>query len=153
MSQPGQEKKSKEIKIEARKVITPEQVLKNRRMMRLLHVVNAYGSLTEKALNHLVFMLKEKGLDLGYKFFKIGTAIASKDLKEDMLALLYVDFLETVGRAKKLRVTSAGREAIESHPLPEEESNMLKKLIDELRPQISSIDAEVELYHLSTRRR
>jgi hypothetical protein len=153
MSQSGQEKKSKEIKIETRKVITPEQVLKNKRMMRLLHVINAYGSLTEKALNHLVFMLKEKGLDLGYNFFKIGTAIASKDLKEDMLALLYVDFLETAGRAKKLRVTSAGREALESHPLPEEESSMLKKLIDELRPQISSIDAEVELYHISSRRR
>ena len=153
MPQPGQEKKSKEIKIEARKVITPEEILRNNRAVKLLYIINMYGSLTEKALNNLVFLLREKGYDLGYRFFRIGDAIASKDLREDMLALLYVDFIESVSRVKKLRVTTAGKEALENKLLSQDELNNLKKIVDELRPQISAIDAEVELYHISSRRR
>ncbi len=153
MSQPGHEKKSKEIKIEARKVITPEEISKNKRMMKLLHIIGAYGSLTEKALNHLIYIMKEKGLDLDYRFFKIGNSIASKELREDILSLLYVDFIETHGRAKKIRLTSAGKEVLEKNPLPEEEEERIHKLVEEARPQVSAIDAEVELYQMSSRRR
>ncbi len=153
MSSPGQEKKGKEIKFETRHVITPEQVMKNERTMKLLYIISLYGELTEKALNHFVYMLKEKGVDLGYQFFKIGDAVTSKQLREDMLALLYVDFLETVGRAKKLKLTGIGREALEEYILPEEEKEKIKKAIDEVRPQVAAIDAEVELFHISSRRR
>ncbi len=146
------EKKSKEIKIETRQVVTPEQVMKNERIMKLLYVIWLYGEISEKGLIHLVHELKEAGIDLGYKFFKIGGTITSKQLREDMLSLLYVDFVETVGRAKKLRITGMGKEALEKFKLPEEETEKLKKEIENLRGKIAAIDAEVELFHFPRRR-
>lgn len=152
MSSSGSEKKSKEIKFETRHVIKADQVVKNQRMMKLLYLIQTYGEISEKALNYLVYELKEKELDLGYGFLKIGNTITSKQLKDDVLALLYVDFLETVGRAKKFKVTSMGRESLEKTTLPEEDKEKIKKLVDEIRPKIASIDAEVELFHSTSKR-
>ena len=151
MSAPS-EKKSKEIKIETKHVVKPEDIVKNERIMKLLLIMDIYGDISEKGLINLVYELKEQGYDLGYSFFKIGDTITSKQLREDMLSLLYVDFVETIGRAKKLRVTGFGREALTKASLSEEERSKIKSLIDKIRPKIASIDAEVELFHTARRR-
>ncbi len=151
MSAPS-EKKSKEIKIEMKHVVKPEDVVKNERLMKLLFIMNLYGDVSEKGLINLIYELKEQGYDLGYSFFKIGSTITSKQLREDMLSLLYVDFVETVGRAKKLRVTSLGKEALSKISINEEEASKIKNLIDKVKPKIASIDAEVELFHTARRR-
>uniref|UniRef100_A0A7J3ZLG8 Uncharacterized protein n=1 Tax=Fervidicoccus fontis TaxID=683846 RepID=A0A7J3ZLG8_9CREN len=142
--------KRKELKLEVRHVITPEQVMKNERQARLLQVIQAYGDISEKGLIHLVYELKEHGIELGYTFSRIGNVITSKQLKDDILALLYVGFVETVGRAKKLRLTSMGQEALQKleTPAPEE----IKKGIEKVRAKIAAIDAEIELQHLSKRK-
>ena len=140
--------KRKELKLETRHVITPEQVVKNERQMRLLQVIQAYGDISEKRLIHLVYELREHGVDLDYTFSKIGNVITSKQLKDDILALLYVGFVETIGRAKKLRITSMGREALQKLETPEE----IKKAVEKVRAKIAAIDAEIELQHLSKRR-
>lgn len=152
MSTPGGEKKGKEIKFETRQIITPEQVMRNERLMKLLYIVGTYGEISEKALHTLIHDLKEAGIDLGYQFFKIGNVITSKQLKDDVVSLLYVDFLETVGRAKKFRVTGMGREALDKTSLPTEFVDKVKKKVEELRAKIAAIDAEVELFQRDRRR-
>jgi len=152
MSSAGGEKKGKEIKFETRHVITRDQVLKNERLMKTLLTINLYGDISEKALHTLVHDLKEAGIDLGYSFLKIGNVITSKQLKDDVISLLYVDFIESVGRAKKFRVTGMGKEALEQFSIDKEFLDKLKKKIEELRPKIAAIDAEVELSHRGRRR-
>ena len=152
LSTPSGEKKGKEIKFETRHVITPEQVTKNERLMKLLYIVNTYGDISEKALHYMIYELKEIGIDLGYQFFKIGNVITSKQLKDDIVALLYVDFVETVGRAKKFRVTGMGKEALEKASFSEEFIEKVKKKVEEIRPKIATIDAEVELSQRGRRR-
>lgn len=144
-SSSGQEKKSKELKLEAKQLITKEQVMQVPRLMKLLKLIDMQGEISEKGLNYLVFKLKDKGIDFGYKFFKVADAIVSKNLKEDIISLLYVEFLETVGRAKKLKLTSMGKEALSAVSLPENEIDEMKKAVEELKGEVAMIEAEVEL--------
>jgi len=136
--------KKKELKIEMRRVIAPEQVLKNRRQMQLLQIINEYGDISEKGLAYLLSELKGLGLDVGYSFAKIGGVPASKDLKDDVMALLYVGFLEVVGKSKKLRITASGKEALEKAAPVGLPAN-LKELIEKVRAKVAAVDAEVEL--------
>ncbi|AFH42396.1 hypothetical protein [Fervidicoccus fontis] len=154
MSAPSQEKKSKELKLEAKQLITRDQVMQNPKLMKLLKLIDIYGEITEKGLNTLIYKLKEKGIQFDYTFFKVGNAIVSKSLKEDILALLYVEFLETAGRAKKLKTTSIGKEALSLVRIPENEMNELKKAVEELRGEIAMVEAEVELQskHLGSKK-
>lgn len=146
MSQSGQEKKSKEFKLEPKLVITPEQVLSNDRIVKLLYLLEAYGEISEKACYHLIYELKQRGLDIGYTFFKLGDSVSSKQLREDITSLLYLELLETKGRAKKLVVTSKGKEELSKRlsQLPEDFKEKASKLVEEVRPVVASIDAESE---------
>lgn len=146
MSQSGQEKKSKEFKLEPKLVITPEQVLSTDRIVKLLYLLESYGEISEKACYHLIYELKQKGLDIGYTFFKLGDSVSSKQLREDITSLLYLELLETKGRTKKLVLTSKGKEELSKRQaqLPDEFKEKALKIVEEVRPIVASIDAESE---------
>jgi len=138
--------KSKELKIITRYVVTLKDVEKDPRKIKLLHIIKSYGEISEKALQYLVYHLaKDKGIDLGYKFLVIGNVPSSKELKEDMVALLYVGLIETNPKNKKLRITGLGKELLEKVSIPKEEADRIASAIEELRSRIQSIDAEVEM--------
>jgi len=146
LSQSGQEKKSKEFKLEPKLVITPEQVLSTDRIVKLLYLLESYGEISEKACYHLIYELKQKGLDIGYTFFKLGDSVSSKQLREDITSLLYLELLETKGRTKKLVLTSKGKEELSKRQaqLPDEFKEKALKIVEEVRPIVASIDAESE---------
>ncbi len=144
MSQPG--KGGKELKIVTRHPITVDDVRRDERKVRLLHIIRLYGEITEKALQHLVYELGQKGFDTGYEFSMIGGVPSSRSLRDSLIALLYTGLLETNPRNKKLRLTSTAlEEFLPTAKMPEEDLEKLKELIEDLRPKISAIDAEVEL--------
>ncbi len=145
MSKPS---KTKELKIITRHVVTIDDVAKDPRKLKLLYLVDALGEISEKALQYLVYWLKtEKQLDLGYEFLVIGNVPSSKELKMDIVALLYVGALETNPRNKKLRVTSVGKELLEKTVTEnlKPEFDRVVAAAKELEAKVKSIDAEVEL--------
>ncbi|MGB9725125.1 MAG: hypothetical protein ACP5LZ_03665 [Fervidicoccaceae archaeon] len=149
----GQEKKGKEVKFETKQLITREQVMQNQRLMKLLKIIDLVGEITEKGLNFLMYKLNERGISLGYKFFAVGNAVVSKSLKDDVISLLYVEFLETVGRSKKLRPTSMGKEALSMVQFQEPEIEEIKKAIEELKGELIMIEAESELGGMQRKKR
>ncbi|MGC9114419.1 MAG: hypothetical protein ACP5HH_00185 [Fervidicoccaceae archaeon] len=149
----GQEKKGKEVKFETKQLITREQVMQNQRLMKLLKIIDLVGEITEKGLNFLMYKLNERGISWGYKFFAVGNAVVSKSLKDDVISLLYVEFLETVGRSKKLRPTSMGKEALSMVQFQETEIEEIKKAIEELKGELIMIEAESELGGMQRKKR
>jgi hypothetical protein len=138
--------KSKEIKIITRQVITIDDIKKDPRKIKLLYIISVFGDISEKALNHLLYEMKQKGYDLGYSFTVVGRVPTSKELFNDTLALKYTGLVETNPR-RKLVVSSLGKEFLEKHlnMIDEKEREEIKKLIDELRVKIRPIDVEVEV--------
>ncbi|RLG87900.1 MAG: hypothetical protein DRO15_04075, partial [Thermoprotei archaeon] len=83
--------KSKELKVFSKRVITIDQIKRDSRKLRLLMIINILEEISEKALTHLIYLIqKEKGIDLGYKFFLVAGNPSSKQLLDDIFALLYV---------------------------------------------------------------
>jgi hypothetical protein len=146
--------RSKELKIITRHVITVKDIEKDPRKIKLLYIISQVGSISEKALQYLLYYMKEKGYDLGYNYVMLGSFPSSKEILNDTLALRYVGLLETNPR-RKLEVTSLGKEFLEKHKdiIPDEEKNQIKKLVEELRIKIAPIDAEVEMRTRPRRRR
>ncbi len=147
--------KTKELKIISRPVITIEDIKKDPRKLKLLYVINESGGLSEKALKYLIYYMKEAGYDLGYSFVMLGQTPSSRELHNDLVALLYVGLTETNPR-KKIVLTSQGKEFLEKHVLPiisDEEKDKIKKLVEELRVKVTPIDTEVELSLRRPRRR
>ncbi len=152
MSKPS---KSKELKIVTRHVITIDDIKKDPRKVKLLYIISVTGGISEKALQYLLYYMKEEGYDLGYKFVMLGTVPSSKEVLNDTLALRYVGLLETNPR-RKLVVTSLGKEFLDKEGdkyLNDDEKDQIKKLVEELRVKIAPIDAEVELMSRPRRRR
>lgn len=138
--------KSKELKIITRHVVTINDVLKDPRKIKILYLINEFEEMSEKALQYLVYWLKsEKNIDLGYDFLVIGNVPSSKDLKMDLVALLYVGALETNPKNKKLRITSIGKELLGKVNLDKEELDKIATNAKEYEAKVKSIDAEVEL--------
>ncbi len=138
--------KSKELKIIARQVVTINDVKKDPRKIKLLHIIGETKGISEKALQYLIYYMKESGYDLGYQFIMLGNTPSSKELHNDIVSLLYVGLIETDPR-RKLVVTSLGREFIDKNKdlLSEDEKQKIKKLVEELRIKVAPIDTEVEL--------
>lgn len=147
--------KSKELKVFSKQVITIDQIKKDVRKLKLLRIIDVLEEISEKALTHLIYLIqKEKGIDLGYKFFLVAGNPSSKQLLDDIFALLYVGLIETNPRNKKLRLTSIGKEFLEQvTTIPEEEFSPIKSAIEELKSKIQLVDAEVELLGSRSRRR
>ncbi len=143
--------KSKELKIVTRHVVTLDDVKKSEEKLKLLYVIKCYGEISERALHHLIYELKNAGLDLGYDFTVIGGVPTSKKLREDVIALLYVGLLETNPRNKKLRVTSLGNEVLEQCKVSEDFAKNAESAVESVRSKVMSIDAEVELATMLSR--
>lgn len=154
MSQKTGSGKSKELKIVTRHVITVDDIKNDPRKIKLLYIINTIGGISEKALQHLIYYMKDLEFDLGYNFIVLGTTPSSKMLHNDIVALLYVGLIETNPR-RKLVATSLGKEFLEKTKdvITDDEKETIKKLIDELRIKIAPIDMEVELSYRSKRRR
>ena len=142
MSAPG---KGKELKIIERKVITLDDVKKSKRMIIVLHIIKHLGEVSEKGLTKLIYEMKEKGVDIGYPVVKIGKVVGSKDLHQDLLDLMYLDLIEKVPNKNKLRITYNGDEFLQKHGLPDSEIKPILELVDQLKPTIEAIEAEVEM--------
>lgn len=143
--------KSKELKIVARHVVTLGQIEEDPMKLRLLFVMREFGELSEKALQHLVYHLRQKNVGLDYEFNFIGGVPSSRRLREDLMALLYVGLIETNPRTKKLRLTKSGEEFLEKRKDKVTEANEIRKGIEEVRTKIASLDAELELQALLER--
>jgi len=153
MSKPSSSK-SKEIKIITRHVITIDDIVKDPRKIKLLYIISEIKEISEKALQYLLYEMKEKEYDLGYTFTVVGKTPTSKDVLNDLLALKYTGLVET-NPARKLIVSSLGREFLEKHvdKISEEERETIKNLVEQLRVKIRPIDVEVEMRFRRSRTR
>ncbi len=139
----------KELVIIARPAVTLDQVKADPRKRNLLLVLLALEKLRgiyERSLAHLLYWLKtEKNIDLGYEFFLVGDTPTSKQLHEDLVALLYLGLAETDPRTKKLRITNDGKEFLKTVGYDEELLKKIEDAIEELKPKITTIEAQIEL--------
>ncbi|MCC6030593.1 MAG: hypothetical protein GU359_07805 [Desulfurococcales archaeon] len=136
--------KSKDLKIIARPVITIDQLKNNSKALRLLHLIYVLNKISEKNLLIVLKELKELGLDLGYELVSVVGNVVSKDLKEDLTALLYLGLLETRQQNRILSLTSLGKEFLEKN-LDKEFLEKVKSKIEEIKPKISILLAESEM--------
>ncbi len=137
MSQPT---KTKELKIITRKVVTLEDVKKNKRMLKLLHIIDHLKEISEPGLIHLLYEMKNAGVDLGYNFIVVANKPGSKEVHQDLLDLLYLNLVEKDPVRGKLRITSTGKEFLEKNGLPEEEVKPLLAAVDQAFPKIKFIE-------------
>jgi hypothetical protein len=145
MSQPS--KGTKDFKLVTFKVVTLDQVLKNERLMNLLYLLSKFKELNERTIYHLVHEVQEKGLNLGYSFFIVGGHPNSKQLKDDLVALMYVDLVEANPRTKKVKLTGQGLDIIEGYTkeLPADKKSLMDNIVDEIKKKITVLDNEVDL--------
>ena len=143
--QPATEK-SKEVKIIAKQVFTLSDIEKNPRALKLLYIINNVGSISEKALQYLLYHMRESGVDFKYAFTTIGGVPSSRELLNEILSLKYVGLLESLPN-RKIVLTGLGKEFLASrlNALSEEEKNLLNKVLEEAKPKIVPIDAEVDI--------
>ncbi len=146
--------KSKELKIVTKYVATLDDVKNDLRKLKVLYIINFFNDISEKALQHLIYNMKEHGYQLYQDFMVIGGTPFSKALKNDLMILLYVGLLETNVR-RKLSLTSLGKETLREclEKVPSIDKDSMLKLVNELKPKIALIDAEVELTFRGAKRR
>ncbi len=144
MSQPGSQTKSKELKLVTKQVVTSDSVKEDKRKLQLLYLISNFDGISEKALLYAISELKNKGLDLGYNIVTLGNNVTSPQVKDDLTALLYLGLLEN-DQAKTLKVSSNGKDFLESNPVDEAFKNQLTSLIQELKEKIKAIDEEQRL--------
>ena len=144
MSQPGSQTKSKELKLVTKQVVTSDSVKEDKRKLQLLYLISNFDGISEKALLYAISELKNKGLDLGYNIITLGNNVTSPQVKDDLTALLYLGLLEN-DQAKMLKVSSNGKDFLESNPVDEAFKNQLASLIQELKEKIKAIDEEQRL--------
>ncbi len=139
----------RELVIIARPAVTLEQVKTDERKRKLLTVLQALEKLKgiyERSLAHLLYWLKtEKGIDLGYDFLLVGDTPTSKQLREDIVALLYVGLVESDPITKKLRITNEGKELLKTVGIDEEFYKKVEEAIEEYKPKLTTIEAQIEL--------
>jgi hypothetical protein len=144
LSQPGSQTKSKELKLVTKQVVTSDSVREDKRKLQLLYLISNFDGISEKALLYAISELKNKGLDLGYNIVTLGNNVTSPQVKDDLTALLYLGLLEN-DQAKMLKVSSNGKDFLESNPVDEAFKNQLTSLIQELKEKIKAIDEEQRL--------
>ncbi len=148
----SQQTKSKELKITTKPVITLDHIKSNERAIKLLYIISKFGEITEKALIHLIKDLKEEGIDLKYNIVEIAGAPTSKELREELTALLYVGLVESIAPSKKINLTTQGREFLEKISIDSEFKSKVDPIIEKLKPKLSSMVAEAD-FGLVNRRR
>ncbi len=136
---------SKELRIVARPVATPEAVKKDPDKLKLLTIINHLQVISERSLNNLVHaLIKEKNVKFKYSFVLVDQIPSSKELSEDIRLLLYLGLIETEPVLRKLRLTSSGKEFLEQNKLDENTLNELLKAVEELKEKILSEERVTE---------
>ena len=144
----SQSKTTKEIKIVTRPVVTIDAIKRDSRKLKLLHIIDMIGQISEKGLTQLIYKLKDdKGIDLGYKFFSIAGMPNSKELLEDIKVLLYLGLVESDLISRKLRLTSLGKEFLSSEGdrVSKEYLENISNALEELKTYIQSLDSTTEI--------
>jgi hypothetical protein len=143
----GEGKGGKELKIITVQVVTRDKVTRNDRQMSLLWIIDKFGPMHERTLQHLIHKIEELGADMGYKDFSlVGGVPYSPTLKSDIVALLYVGFVETEPNMyRKLRITNDGKDALEKYTVPAKLAETVSNNFEELRNMASLIDNQVDL--------
>jgi hypothetical protein len=147
----SQQTKSKELKIVTKPVIALESVKNNKRAMKVLYLISELGSVTEKGLSYVIKELSSAGVDLGYRFLEIAGIPTSKELREDVISMLYVGLLES-SQGKKLSVTSQGKEVLSQIQLEQGYIDALKSKLPEIKTKLATILAEADLESRRSRR-
>jgi hypothetical protein len=147
----SQQTKSKELKIVTKPVIALESVKNNKRAMKVLYLISELGSITEKGLSYVIKELSSAGVDLGYRFLEIAGIPTSKELREDIISMLYVGLLES-SQGKKLSVTSQGKEVLSQIQLEQGYIDALKSKLPEIKTKLATILAEADLESRRSRR-
>jgi hypothetical protein len=147
----SQQTKSKELKIVTKPVIALESVKNNKRAMKVLYLISELGSVTEKGLSYVIKELSSAGVDLGYRFLEIAGIPTSKELREDIISMLYVGLLES-SQGKKLSVTSQGKEVLSQIQLEQGYIDSLKSKLPEIKTKLATILAEADLESRRSRR-
>jgi len=144
--QQPQATKSKELKIVTRHIVSLSDVEKNPRLVKLLYITSLFKDISEKALLHLLYYMRQNGYDLGYNFVVIAQTPTSKDVSSDLAVLKYLGLVE-VNEKKKLAASSLGREFIGKHleTTLRNDKDVIDKLVNELKVKIAPVDAEVEI--------
>jgi hypothetical protein len=147
----SQQTKSKELKIVTKPVIALESVKNNKRAIKVLYLISELGSVTEKGLSYVIKELSSAGVDLGYRFLEIAGIPTSKELREDIISMLYVGLLES-SQGKKLSVTSQGKEVLSQIQLEQGYIDALKSKLPEIKTKLATILAEADLESRRSRR-
>ncbi|MCX8196067.1 MAG: hypothetical protein N3F67_03195 [Acidilobaceae archaeon] len=137
--------KSKELKITAVQVVTKEAVMKNQRQMNLLYILDKLGPMHERTLHELVKAIQEKGMPLNYTFLKVAEGAHSPELKNDLISLTYVGFVETDPIRRKVRSTGEGKEALEKHSPPPGLHMLLEREGDNLKNLVALVDSQIDV--------
>lgn len=137
--------KTKELKISAVQVVTREAVLKNQRQMSLLYIIDALGPMHERTVHEVVKRIQEMGAGMNYNFVKLGEDFHSPELKNDLISLTYVGFLETDIERRKIRTTGDGKEALEKHGAPQGIVKLIEENKDVLKNAVILSDSKIDL--------
>lgn len=145
---------SKELRIIARPVATPEAVKKDPDKLKLLTIISHLQVISERSLNSLVHaLIKEKNVKFRYSFVLVDQIPSSKELSEDIRLLLYLGLIETEPVLRKLRLTSSGKEFLEQNKLDENTLNELLRAVEELKEKILSEERVAEFSARTVRSR
>lgn len=137
--------RSKELKIVTVHVVTRDKVVKNQRQMSLLYIIDSLGPMHERTLHDIVKHIQDLGGELGYEFKSLGVGLHSPDLKNDLIALTYVGFVEIDPVRRKIRSTGEGKEALDRYGAPPG----LVKIVEEnkvnLKNLVALFDSHVDM--------
>jgi len=137
--------KTKELRITTVHVVTKDSIIKNQRQLSLLYIIDKLGPIHERTLHSIVKHIQELGAPLGYNFVKVVDGLYSLELKNDLIALTYVGFIDTDPLRRKYRTTSEGKEALEKHSVPPGVIKVLEENRENLKNLVALFDSQVDL--------
>jgi len=137
--------KSKELKIISIQVVTRDKVVKNPRQMALLYIVDSLGPMHERTLHDIARHIQDLGGELGYEFRSLGVGLHSPELKNDLIALTYVGFVEVDPVRRKIRSTGEGKEALEKYGTPPGIVRVVEENKVNLKNLVALFDSQVDM--------
>ena len=106
------------------------RIQRNLREEAILRMVQYFGSISEKELVKTLYLLKEKGVDLGYLFINIGGKPVSTQVFDDIENLLSRGLLERDPQSGELKLTVFGLKALSQRKPTKKVRNIMKAVED-----------------------
>ena len=110
--------------------------VRNFREEVILCVIWCFGSISEGELVKTLYLLKEKGVDLGYLFINIGGKLVSTQVFDDIENLLSRGLLERDPQSGELKLTVFGQKAL-SQRKPTKKVRDIMKIVEDVAKQSS----------------